>query len=269
MTPRVSFISPVRNRAGLLRVSLASCISQSIQEWEVVVVDDHSDEDIEGTVSSLSDARIRYIRQQPNVHGVAAARETAIREARSNILITLDADDINHPHRAHSCIDALSGDVARVIYTRVRLFDSNTGRNRPKPILHPFNIELLKYFNFITNPGTAFTRAAYDLAGASYDRQLSLAEDYDLFLRMSFAGVDFVCLDEEHVSYRKGAGSITFGQNEAMHRALMYLRQKHNISPFSLDRVLRLYAMPSQAEAILNDPAAKALWSDDRCHEPS
>lgn len=268
MSPRVSFISPVRDRPALLRVALASCIAQSIEEWEAVVVDDHSADDIEGVVSSFGDSRIRYIRQGPNAQGVAAAREAAIEAARSNILITLDTDDINHPHRAHRCLETLNEDIARVIYTRVRLFDSNTGRNRPKPILHPFSKELLKYFNFITNPGTAFTRAAYDIAGACYDKRLSIAEDYDLYLRMSFAGVEFACLDEEHVSYRKGAASITDGQNDAMHRALMYIRRKHNISPFSLERVLRLYAMPVQAKAILNDPAARALWSDDRWHAP-
>lgn len=269
MKPRVSFICPVHNRAELLRVALASCIAQSIPDWEAVVVDDHSSEGIEEVVASLNDSRIRYIRQKANLRGEGAARETAIQAAHSHILITLDADDINHPHRAYQCLDVLREENALVVYTRVRHFNSQTGQNRLKPILHPFNRELLKYFNFITNPGTAFTRAAYNAAGASYDRQLTIATDYDLFLRMSFAGVEFICLDEEHVSYRKGAGSITEGQVDTMHDALMYVRRKHNIRPFSLEEMLNRHATPEQAKVILNDPIARALWSDDRWHAPT
>mgnify|MGYP006171393707 CR=1 FL=1 len=64
------------------------------------------------------------------------------------------------------CLELLQDPAPRLIYTRVRLFSSGTPHSRPKPILQPFSAPLLERFNFITNPGTAFNRAAYAAAGA-------------------------------------------------------------------------------------------------------
>jgi glycosyltransferase involved in cell wall biosynthesis len=264
LSPKVSFIVPVRNRGSMLRSALASCLSQSTEAWEAIVVDDHSDEDIHSIVASFSDRRFRYYRLQSSQNGVAAARQAAIAQASTDVFITLDADDINHPHRAFRCADILIEASPRLIYTRVRLFSHKTGRNRPKPILHPYCSELLKYFNFITNPGTAFNRAAYHSAGGNYDQSLKIGEDYDLYLRMSTAAVQVFGLDEEHVSYRKAAGSTTQGQMDAMHEALMYIRAKHSIPPFCLETCIRRYALPELASTILDDPATTALWCDDR-----
>lgn len=264
MSPSVSFIIPVRNRAALLRTALASCISQSTDSWEAIVLDDHSDDDILAIVSSFSDSRIRYFRQKPNLSGVAAAREAAIRASSSDIFITLDADDINHPHRAHRCENLLAASCPRLIYTRVRFFDHKMGVNRPKPIFQPYCAKLFRCFNFITNPGTAFNRSAYEAAGGYYDHRLSVAEDYELYLRMSSADVQILGLDEEHVSYRKGSGSTTEGQIEVMRKMLNAIRLKHELPPFSLQSIMQLYALPELARTILDDSVTKALWSDDR-----
>ena len=261
---KVSFIVPVRNRAALLRTALASCVSQSIESWEAIILDDHSDEDIEGVVASFNDSRIRYQRQDSGCSGVAAAREAAIQVAHSDVFITLDADDINHPHRAHRCAELLALTCPRLIYTRVRFFDHKTGSNRPKPVFQPFCAQLFRYFNFITNPGTAFNRSAYEAAGGYYDHHLCVAEDYDLYLRMSKAGVQILGLDEEHVSYRKGSGSTTEGQRETIQKALESIRAKHVLPPFSFESVMQLYALPELAQTMLDNPITKALWSDDR-----
>lgn len=261
--PQVSFIVPVKDRVHDLRTALASCLAQSIDTWEAVVLDDHSSEDIAGEVASFGDPRLRYQCQDPNLHGIAAARETAIAKARSPILITLDADDINHPHRAHRCLELLDIPSPRLVYTRVRFFDNEDGRNWAKPVFQPYCRELLLLFNFITNPGTAFNLAAYQAAGGCYDYSFSIAEDYDLYLRMAKAGVNIMGLHEEHTSYRKNSSSTTSGQEEAMHKAIMRVRRKHAVPPFALDAI-RAYALPELCRNILNDPVATALWSDDR-----
>lgn len=261
--PRVSFIVPVHNRVKELRAALASCLAQSIDDWEAVVIDDHSSEDVVATLQSLSDPRLRYGRLGPDQTGVAAARAMAMGMARTSVMITLDADDLNHPHRAHRCLDLLDIPNPRLIYTRVRFFDNENGRNWAKPILQPYCQKLLEMFNFITNPGTAFNLAAYMAAGGNYDTRFSMAEDYDLYLRMAKAGVHIMGIDEEHASYRKNTCSTTAGQDEAMHNAIMEIRHKHNVLPFPLDAICA-YALPELCRNILNDPVATALWSDDR-----
>ena len=54
MTPDVSFLIPAHNRPEELKAALASCLAQSYEAWEAVVVDDHSDSaDLEGLVKVL------------------------------------------------------------------------------------------------------------------------------------------------------------------------------------------------------------------------
>lgn len=264
--PRVSFIIPVHNRVNELRVALASCLAQSMDDWEAVVIDDHSNEDVEATLQSLSDPRLRYRRLESSQGGVATARAMAVAMARTTVLITLDADDISHPHRAQRCLELLDIPTPRLIYTRVRFFDNEDGRNWAKPVLQPYSRELLSLFNFITNPGTAFNLSAYKAAGSHYDPSFNIAEDYDLYLRMANAGVNILGLDEEHTSYRKSSGSTTSGQEETMHNSIMRVRCKHKVPPFPLE-MIRAYALPELCRNILDNPAATALWRDDRwCH---
>lgn len=261
--PRVSFIVPVRNRTAELRVALASCLAQSFEDWEAVILDDHSHEPVEAVVHSFADPRFRYHSQSAERHGVAAARESAIALASTEILITLDGDDINQPQRAGRCLELLEGETPRLIYTRVRMFSSGSPHSHPKPVLQPFSAPLLEHFNYITNPGTAFNRAAYQAAGASYDATLAMAEDYDLYLRMSRAGVTIEAIDEEHVCYRKHADSTTAGRLPELHAAIMQVREKHAIPPFPLEAIAE-HALPELSHNLLESAANRDLWQDDR-----
>ena len=262
--PLVSFITPAHNRAKELKAALASCLAQTQENWEAVVIDDHSDQaDLEALVSTFNDSRIRYVPQEEGRTGEAAGRETAIREARSNILITLDSDDLNHPQRAARCHELLKIPTPRLLYTRVHLFSSSNPSGRAKPVFQPFNAKLLEMVNFITNPGTAFNREAYIAAGGHYDTSLKLATDYDQFLRMARAGVSIIGLDEVHVSYRKHAGAVTSGAGDALHHAVMQVRKQNNVPPFPIEAI-RAYALPELCHNILEDPEQRALWTDDR-----
>ena len=72
--PQVSFITPAHNRPRELRAALASCLCQSIEDWEAVVVDDHSDDaDLEAVVAGFSDPRLRYHQLDSDQRGVADA----------------------------------------------------------------------------------------------------------------------------------------------------------------------------------------------------
>ena len=104
MTPDVSFLIPAHNRPEELKAALASCLAQSYEAWEAVVVDDHSDSaDLESLVKGFRDDRLHYTHLADGERGVSAARNRAIALARSPRLLTLDSDDLNHPHRAARC----------------------------------------------------------------------------------------------------------------------------------------------------------------------
>lgn len=262
--PLVSFITPAFNRPKELKTAICSCLAQTIDSWEMVIVDDHSDKaDLKAIVENFKDIRIRYIAQENEKKGEAAGRQTAIENSRSDILITLDSDDINYPQRAARCFELLNSPSPKLLYTRVVHFSASNISGKAKKILQPHNPKLLEMINYITNPGTAFNRSAYNEAGAFYNQELMLATDYDQFLRMSKAGVHTFCLDELHVCYRKHTDAVTAGNLDKLHQAIMDVRIKNNIQPFSLDEIKK-YALPELSFAVLHNEQQRALWCDDR-----
>ena len=266
--PAVSFLIPARNRPERLKATLASCLAQSCDAWEAVVVDDHSNEaDLQALVRGFHDDRLRYARLADDERGVSAARNQAIRLAHSHRLLTLDSDDLNNPHRAARCWELLDPNTPQLIYTRVRLFSEAQAAGRPKPVLQPFSAALLEMINFITNPGTAFTRKAFEAAGGGgFRTSLSLAEDYDLYLRMARAGVTISAIDEEHVSYRKHPEATTRRRKAELHEAVMTVRRLNEVKPFSVEAI-RTHALPELARNLLDNTDQKALWHDDRWND--
>jgi glycosyltransferase involved in cell wall biosynthesis len=100
--PDVSIIIPAYNRTDLLRETLASCLVQTYQNYEVIVVDDGSEEGIAKVVELVCldfDAAsvVRCIRQ-PHL-GSNAARNRGLREAMGELIQFLDSDDLLHPDK--------------------------------------------------------------------------------------------------------------------------------------------------------------------------
>jgi len=260
--PLVSFVIPVKNRISLLARAISSCLAQTISDWEAIIVDDHSDDDIQGYISNLDDNRLVYVKLTNSNSGIGAARNLALQVASSDIFITLDSDDISYPFRAARCFDLLKHNRPTSLYTRVHLFSDNNPSGHYKPVLQPFNKDLLFRFNFITNPGTAFTREAYNSAGAFYRASLHMAEDYDLYIRMCKAGVEFLCIDECHVMYNKGSHSLTSNSKSLKHHigVVRYLNQL----PFVTYDDIQYYCLPALWSNLKSNPMMRYIWSDAR-----
>src|SRR5262245_28149594 len=92
MTPRISVVIPVLNRAAVVRRAIASVLAQTFQDFEIVVVDDGSTDGTAESVDTLSDRRIRVIRHEQTLGG-GAARNTGIRASRAPFVAFLDSDD--------------------------------------------------------------------------------------------------------------------------------------------------------------------------------
>jgi glycosyltransferase involved in cell wall biosynthesis len=90
--PRVSVILPVFNRAATIRRCVDSIRAQTLSDWEIVAVDDASSDESAAMIASYGDARIRILRHERN-RGAAAARNTAMREARGEFVAWIDSDD--------------------------------------------------------------------------------------------------------------------------------------------------------------------------------
>ena len=96
LTPRVSVLVPLYNKAPYVGRCVESVLAQSLPDFEVMVVDDGStDGGLEVAQAYARDPRVRIL-SQPNA-GPGAARNRAAREARADLLAPLDADDAWDP----------------------------------------------------------------------------------------------------------------------------------------------------------------------------
>ena len=86
----ISVIIPTYNRAERLGKSIDSVLNQSHQEFELIIVDDGSDDNTAEVIESYS-SDVVYLRQKNS--GPAAARNRGIEKARYDLLAFLDSDD--------------------------------------------------------------------------------------------------------------------------------------------------------------------------------
>jgi glycosyltransferase involved in cell wall biosynthesis len=198
-----SFVIAVKNRVDLLKESLVSIARQTVEEWECIVVDDYSDEDIEAVVSSMGDPRFRYFRNSGRA-GVASARNFGNRQARADWIAVADSDDINLPRRLEVSQECLrKNPSAQIIYGSICTFTSDTFELGPWGDPTPYDRAALYGQNYIPHNAAVYSKKL--VLEVPYNEDLESAEDYDLWLSFSDRHVCFAFVPELLVLYRRHA----------------------------------------------------------------
>jgi glycosyltransferase involved in cell wall biosynthesis len=192
--PLVSVIIPAYNTAATLPRALDSVISQSFTEYEVIVVDDGSVDDVSAAVASYGE-RVRLLRQDNA--GASAARNRGAREARGRYLAFLDADDFWHPRKLELQLTAFRErpDIS-LCWTRgarwpqsvdppVRFAEPDPTLVRPEYIGDFREIFATPYLG---TPGVMMPREVFVRLGG-FREDLRSAEDVDLWLRATYGAV--------------------------------------------------------------------------------
>lgn len=96
--PMISVILPTFNRAYILPKAIESVLAQTYAHWELIIVDDGSTDTTHAAVMKFSDPRIRYVKHPEN-KGLAASRNTGIRESCGTYIANLDSDDVWLPQK--------------------------------------------------------------------------------------------------------------------------------------------------------------------------
>ncbi len=196
----ISVIVPVYNRTLYLGKTLESVLSQIYSDWELIVVDDGSEEDIEEFMRSYQDRRITTHRQTNQ--GNAVARNAGIRKAKGEFVICLDSDDVWEPEMLETCVNEMqSASDIDVVYVQHRLIDSNDmivkGSLGPKPR----NGYLLEYLlmGFPILPSSALVRSRCFKDWGVYTPGM---DDWEMWLRWATKGCRFSCVERPLLRYR-------------------------------------------------------------------
>lgn len=110
LKPLISIIVPVFNRSDLLREALESVKMQSYENWEVVIVDDNSTENLEAMITKLLDSsKFKYIKNSRNL-GPNNSRNIGLNNSKGSYVSFLDSDDIILPDKLTKLVNiAISG----------------------------------------------------------------------------------------------------------------------------------------------------------------
>jgi len=96
--PLVTIAMPIFNGGSFLRIALASMVAQTFADWELLLIDDGSNDGAVDALPRPLDPRIRVISDGTN-QGLATRLNQAITLAQGKFLARMDQDDVAHPER--------------------------------------------------------------------------------------------------------------------------------------------------------------------------
>lgn len=200
MKPLVSVIVPLYNAAPFIGEALESIIASTYQPIEIVVVDDGSTDNSLRVAQAFVDShpQVRVL-HQANA-GVSAARNHAIREAKGEYILPVDADDRISATFIEHAVAAFTDEV-RVVGCKAAFFGERQGEWR----LPAFSPALLARKNMIPI-SSLFRRADWERVGGFCEEDI-FREDWDFWLSLMELGGTYVRLDETGLFYRVTSGS--------------------------------------------------------------
>ncbi|MEO1323979.1 MAG: glycosyltransferase family 2 protein [Pseudomonadota bacterium] len=209
-TPTVSIIMPAYNASETIALSIESAQAQTLENWELIIVDDGSTDNTVQIASSLAaeDPRICVL-ERPN-RGPSVARNKGASIAKANILAFLDADDFWAPERLSGMVETFRNTpAAGVLFSRTRFIDAETLRPGTLTQHHPkLDAADLMAENVLCSTSNIVCRKQVFKANGGFTSGLNYAEDQDWLLRVALENKwQILGLDEEWFFYRSSSDS--------------------------------------------------------------
>lgn len=221
--PRISVVITCYNLGSYLHEALDSIARYPTpQDYEVIIVDDGStDPGTVKVVDGLDHQRYRVIRQRNQ--GLAMARNNGVAMARAPYIIILDADNRIHPVFMEQGIAIMDAHPeVGVVYGDAMYFEGRTGRRT----VGRFDLRRMIRENYI-DACACLRKSVLERAGG-YDPHMPVMgwEDWDLWLRLSVAGVQFHYVPEVLFDYRVRDGSMISGIKQHIPALQAYIFDK-------------------------------------------
>lgn len=183
--PKISVLMTAYNSEKYIRSAIDSIINQTYTDFELLIIDDGSQDRTISIVREYYDSRIRLICNPKNL-GVGGARQVGLMHAKGEYIAILDSDDIAYPQRLEIQYHYLEKNKDIVLLGTGCEYSDNKG------IIQKFKTEqvssTLKWILLFRNPfinSTVMYRRDLAIALGGYDLEMRISEDYLLFSRFA------------------------------------------------------------------------------------
>lgn len=215
MTPLVSVIIPCWNTEAFIQQCIASVLNQTMQDFEIIVVDNGSTDGSIRAIQALNDSRITLIELSEN-RGASFAREQGFLKSKGQYIQYLDSDDLISPQKLEKQIAAIMNQQNAIAFGDSCFFfdEENPWDKQPEPN-HPFYFTSRDTLSFLLNlyglngragmiPIHAWLvpRSLIEEIG-SWDLDLTVDDDGEYFCRVMLEASEIHFVNDAPVYYRK------------------------------------------------------------------
>ena len=199
MEKRISVLMGIYNCAGTLPAAIECILSQTVQDWELILCDDGSADDTYAVAKGYAEQypdKIILMKNEKNM-GLNYTLNRCLAAAGGELVARMDGDDLCRADRFQKELAALAENPEMaVVSTAMEFFDETGtwGRSHPKP--RPQKTDFLYGTPFCHAPCMARRAALEAVGGYTDDKKFLRVEDFDLWVKLYAAGYRGMNLDE-------------------------------------------------------------------------
>lgn len=228
---KVSIVVPVYNAAAYLEKTVEMVRLQTLENWELILVDDHSLDESRAVLEKLAvkDDRIVVMGQEAGVKGAANARNLGLQHASGRYLAFLDADDVWRADKLEKELAFLKEKDAAFVFTAYE-FGDEEARGTGKLVHVPAQ---LTYKKALSRTVIFTSTVLFDLT--KMEKELLYmpdvkSEDTATWWQILRSGYTAYGLDENLVIYRRPKKSLSSNKAAALSRIWSLYRKQEGLS---------------------------------------
>lgn len=207
--PLISVIIPAYNAQKTIQETINSVLEQTFTDWELIVIDDGSQDDTVKVVKNITDPRIKIF-SYPNARQ-AVSRNRGLAQATGDYIAFLDADDQWSADKLEAQFNTLKANPsAAVAYSWTNWIDESSQflRRGGYPQFNGNVYSQMLLGNFLENGSNPLIKSQALAKIGNFDPALTPAEDWDLYLRLA-ACYQFALVPAAQIFYRVSAESAS------------------------------------------------------------
>ena len=223
----ISVVMPTYNtEITILQEAVDSILSQTFRDFEFIIIDDCSTDDSYDYLQSLSDERIRLIRNPQNL-GITKSLNIGFKEAKGKYIARMDSDDISLPTRFEKQFAYMESHPDVIVCgTGVKWIGERSDIVRQKITdMDDYRIRTLFYNPGPFHPTAFFNRELLLRYHIAYDERLPYAQDYNLWSDICRIGPMYI-LEDVLLLYRMHRKQISGTQSELQRQCHKSINKK-------------------------------------------